>query len=53
MIKREKDSEQSEKFIEKARELDCDEDESVFDQAIKKIAKAKPKKKSLASQSSK
>lgn len=36
---------QKEKFIDKARELDCDEDKRVFDDKLKRLAKAKPKKK--------
>lgn len=30
-------SSQSKAFIEKARELGCDEDEQVFDRALKKV----------------
>jgi hypothetical protein len=33
---------QSRKFIEAARELGCDEDESAFDEMVKKVAKAPP-----------
>lgn len=35
-------SEQSQAFIKVARELGCDEDESHFEEALKKIAKHKP-----------
>jgi hypothetical protein len=37
---------QSEKFIEAAKELGCDEDESAFDEIVKKVAKAVPTKQS-------
>jgi hypothetical protein len=33
---------QSEKFVEKARELGCNEDEAAFDERLRKIAKATP-----------
>jgi hypothetical protein len=33
---------QKEKFIDKARELGCDEDEAVFEKRLRKIAKATP-----------
>jgi hypothetical protein len=36
------DQTQSRKFIEAARELGCDEDESAFDEIVKKAAKAPP-----------
>ena len=35
---------QKDKFIEKARELGCDEDEAAFDERLRKIAKAQPPK---------
>jgi hypothetical protein len=35
---------QSKQFIEKARELGCDEDEATFEARLKKIAKAAPPK---------
>lgn len=35
---------QSRRFIEKARELGCDEDESAFEKRLRKIAKATPPK---------
>ena len=35
---------QSEKFIDKARELNCDEDEAAFEEKLKHIAKPKPEK---------
>jgi hypothetical protein len=34
---------QSDKFKEAARELECDEDESRWDERLKKVAKGKPK----------
>jgi hypothetical protein len=33
---------QTQHFVEKARELGCDEDEAAFEKRLKKIAKAKP-----------
>jgi hypothetical protein len=39
---------QSERFIETARALECDEDEAAFDEKLKRIAQAKPKPKSAA-----
>lgn len=38
------DPEQSRRFIEKARELGCDESEERFDKALRIIAKQKPRK---------
>jgi hypothetical protein len=38
------DKPQSERFIETARELGCDEDEAAFDEKLKRIATAKPAK---------
>lgn len=35
---------QSDRFIETARELGCDEDEKAFDDKLKRIVKAKPKR---------
>ena len=35
---------QSEKFKELAREIEADEDETAFDDKLKRLAKAKPKK---------
>jgi hypothetical protein len=35
---------QKDKFIEKARELGCDEDEAAFEKRLRKIAKAAPPK---------
>ena len=32
---------QSEKFVEKARELECDEDEAAFEAKLRRIAKQK------------
>lgn len=37
-------SQQSKLFVEKARELGCDDDESAFDKTLKKIASAPPPK---------
>jgi hypothetical protein len=34
-------SQQSKRFIEKARELGCDKDEAAFEERLKKVAKAK------------
>ena len=39
------DKPQSERFIETARELGCDEDEAAFDEKLKRIATVKPKPK--------
>lgn len=36
---------QSQKFIDKAKELGCDEDESAFEQKLQGIAKASLKEK--------
>ncbi len=36
------DQAQSEKFKQAARDLECDEDEARWDQALTKIAKQKP-----------
>ena len=35
---------QREKFIDKARELGVDENEAAFDDKLKRLARAKPKK---------
>jgi len=40
--KTEKLTDQSRKFIEAAKELGCAEDESAFDEIVKKVAKAPP-----------
>lgn len=37
------DKEQSDRFREAARALECDDDEARFDARLKKVAKAKPK----------
>ena len=37
------DLEQSKRFIEAARELECDDDKDRFEKRLGKIAKAKPK----------
>jgi len=34
---------QAERFIETARQLECDEDKERFEEKLKRIAKAKPK----------
>ena len=39
------DKTQRERFIETARELGCDEDEAAFDEKLRRIASAKPKRK--------
>jgi hypothetical protein len=36
--------EQSKRFIETARALECDEDEAAFDEKLKRIATANPKR---------
>ena len=36
--------EQSKRFIEAARELECDDDKERFEGRLKKIVKAKPEK---------
>lgn len=41
---RKKKSSQSQRFIEKAREIGYDEDEPAFDERLRKIAKAVPPK---------
>ena len=38
---------QSQRFIETARELGCDEDEAAFDEKLKRIATAKPNPKPI------
>jgi hypothetical protein len=38
-------SNQSEKFKQAARELECDDDEGRFDECVKKLVKAKPVEK--------
>jgi hypothetical protein len=35
---------ESEKFIEAAKQFGCDEDESAFDEIVKKVTKAPPPK---------
>ena len=44
---------QSDKFIEAARELGCDEDEFAFDEIVKKVAKAPQPQKRGKSESKK
>jgi hypothetical protein len=36
---------QTDKFIEAARELECDDDEARFDERVKKLVKQKPVEK--------
>jgi hypothetical protein len=48
-----KEKKQVEHFIEKARELGCDEDEAAFEERVRKIAKAKPKPQEQSMPSSK
>jgi hypothetical protein len=40
------DKSQSDKFKDLAREVETNDDEAAFDQALKKLAKASPEKKS-------
>lgn len=40
--KKEDQAAQSQRFIETARDLACDEDEAAFDEKLKRIAEAKP-----------
>ena len=42
------DKSQSDKFKEKARELGADDDEAAFEERLKRLAKAKPKKEAPA-----
>jgi hypothetical protein len=42
MTQHDKSKSQSQKFIDKARELGCDEDEKAFDDKLRKIARQKP-----------
>jgi hypothetical protein len=42
MINKKTQSEQSQRFIKAAREAGCSEDEAVFDENLKKIARHKP-----------
>lgn len=39
---------QHEKFVDKARELGCDEDEAAFEERLKRIVPKKPKQKEKA-----
>ena len=39
-----KQNNQIKKFKKAARELGCDEDEAAFEEKLKRLAKAKPKK---------
>ncbi len=52
MAAKTKKTAQTQKFIDKARELGCDEDEAAFEDKLKQIAKAKraeskPKRQAL------
>lgn len=38
-------SDQTKRFIEAAREAECSEDEAVFDETLRRIAKVKPEAK--------
>jgi hypothetical protein len=42
------DPEQSKRFIETARALECDEDEAAFNEKLKRIASVKPKRTAKA-----
>lgn len=39
------DPEQSKRFIEKAREIGCDEDPKAFDKVFEKVVRHRPEKK--------
>ena len=43
--KADKEKSQSDKFKELARELECDEDESGWDERLKKVTKGKPEQR--------
>jgi hypothetical protein len=47
-MRKKPDSEQSKRFIETSRRLECDEDEAAFDEKLKRIARAKPNPKPSA-----
>lgn len=38
-----KEKSQSQKFVDKARELGCEDNEQAFDEALRKVAAHKPK----------
>jgi hypothetical protein len=42
--KKSREGTQKQRFIDKARELGCDEDEVAFEERLRKIAKAPPPK---------
>ena len=46
MVAKKETKQRRDKFVDKARELGCDEDEAAFEAKLKLIAKAKPTKKS-------
>lgn len=41
-MERSTNEKQRDKFVETARELECDEDEARWDERLKKVAKGKP-----------
>ncbi len=41
---------QSQKFVEAAQQLGCDNDESAFDEIVKKVAKAPPPRHEMEKQ---
>lgn len=43
-LSKEEQKKQLDKFIEAARELECDESEEVFTEKLKKLAETEPKK---------
>jgi hypothetical protein len=43
MPKSQKHTDQSRRFIETARQLECDENEAAFEEKLRRIATAKPK----------
>ena len=45
MAKQETRKSQAEKFIDKVRELGCDESEEAFDETLKRLGKAPPQPK--------
>jgi hypothetical protein len=47
-VPRKNDPEQSRRFIETARQLECDEDKERFEEKLKRVVTAKPKAKPTA-----
>ena len=43
MTEKKTSKEQTKRFLEAARELECDDDKERFEERLKKIAKQKPK----------